>query len=61
MTEYERLIATGMNPECARDAVCWYRFQGDDDGLEEYVREVEGRSGHGISEPRDELSISGVR
>lgn len=41
MTQYERLVATGMNPECALDAVCWYRFQGDDDGLEQYVSEVE--------------------
>ena len=46
MTHLQRLVATGMNPECARDAVCWYRFQGDDDGLERYVREVEIHNVH---------------
>ena len=37
MTYLERLTATGMNPECAMDAVAWYTFQGDDEGLEKYV------------------------
>jgi len=33
--------APGMTPECAMDAVAWYTFQGDDEGLEKYVRDVE--------------------
>lgn len=44
MTYMERLVATGMNPECAQDTVCWYRFQGDDEGLERYVKDVEDRN-----------------
>lgn len=44
MTQYERLVSTGMNPECALDSVCWYRFQGDDEGLEQYVRDVEANN-----------------
>ena len=41
MTYLERLIETGMNRECALDAVAWYTFQGDDHGLENYVNAVE--------------------
>lgn len=46
MTYLERLTATGMNPECAMDAVAWYTFQGDDEGLEKYVRDVEEHNRH---------------
>lgn len=43
MNPYERLVAAGINPDCARDSVMWYMAQGDDYGLEKYVREVEHR------------------
>jgi len=46
MTYLERLTATGMNPECAREAVFWYMAQGDDNGLERYVTEVEEHNRH---------------
>lgn len=46
MTYYQRLVATGMNPECAMDAVAWYTLQGDDDGLEKYVTDVERANRH---------------
>ena len=41
MTYLERLMAVGMNRECALDAVSWYTLQGDDDGLERYVEDAE--------------------
>lgn len=41
MNPYQRLVSLGMNPECARETVFWYMAQGDDDGLEKYVEEVE--------------------
>ena len=52
MTEYERLVAIGIDPECARDTVCWYRFQGDDAGLERYVQEAEARHGVQVLQPK---------
>ena len=52
MNAYQRLVSVGMNPECARESVFWYMAQGDDDGLEEYVREVERNNG--------KLSVCGI-
>ncbi len=46
MNYLQRLMATGMNKECALDAVSWYIFQGDDDGLERYVEDVERANRH---------------
>lgn len=40
----ERLIAAGLQPECAQETVLWYQTQGDDCGLEKYLTEVESRN-----------------
>lgn len=37
-----RLVAAGLSPASAIEAVAWYRSQGDDIGLEKYAQEVEG-------------------
>ena len=37
-----RLVAAGLSPASAVEAVAWYRSQGDDIGLEKYAQEVEG-------------------
>lgn len=47
MTPTERLIAAGIRPDCARETVMWFQAQGDDYGLERYVKEAEDR--HGVS------------
>lgn len=41
MTPVERLIAAGMPQECAAETAMWFMAQGDDEGLEKYVAEVE--------------------
>lgn len=43
MREVDRLIAAGILPECAVDTVLWYKQQGDDFHLEQYIRDVEAR------------------
>lgn len=36
-----RLVEAGIPPACAVETVAWYRQQGDDNGLERYIEEVE--------------------
>ena len=43
MGAVERLIIAGIQPDCARETVMWYRAQGDDYGLEKHLAEVESR------------------
>lgn len=43
MTPVERLIVSGIRPDCAAESVLWYQSQGDDYGLEKYLDEVECR------------------
>lgn len=39
-----RLIAAGLSPASAIDTVAWYRSQGDDIGLEDYTKDLEGKN-----------------
>ena len=41
MTPVERLVAAGMSQECAAETAMWFMAQGDDEGLEKYVADVE--------------------
>lgn len=43
MTPVQRLIAAGIRPDCAAETVMWYQAQGDDEGLEKYIAEIESR------------------
>ena len=43
MTLVERLVAAGMSPDCAAETAMWYMAQGDDMGLQRYIREAEDR------------------
>lgn len=43
MGDVERLVAAGIRPDCARETVLWFRAQGDDMGLQRYIREAEER------------------
>lgn len=43
MSTYERLIYAGVSPEEAVEVIAWYRLQGDDNGLEKYISELEER------------------
>ena len=44
LVQIDRLVAAGLNPETAVDTALWYVQQGDMDGLEAYVQEIESRS-----------------
>ena len=41
MTPVERLVAAGMSQEGAAETAMWFMAQGDDEGLEKYVADVE--------------------
>lgn len=43
MDAIRRLVEAGIRPDCAVETVAWYRQQGDDNGLERYIQEVEMR------------------
>lgn len=43
MDTITRLVQAGINPICATETVAWFRRQGDDHGLEEYIQAVESR------------------
>ena len=43
LTPVQRLIAAGIRPDCAAETVMWYQAQGDDEGLEKYIAEIESR------------------
>ena len=43
MGAVERLIAAGIRPDSAMESVLWFRAQGDDMGLQRYIREAEDR------------------
>jgi hypothetical protein len=43
MVAVDRLISAGMEPEAAVDTALWFKMQGDEDGLESYVSEIERR------------------
>ena len=43
MTLIERMVAAGMSRECAAETAMWFMAQGDDEGLERYVLEVESK------------------
>lgn len=41
MDAITRLVQAGIRPDCAVETVVWYRSQGDDAGLESYIRSRE--------------------
>lgn len=43
MTYFERLVEAGVRPDCAIETCHWFRTQGNDSGLKQYVEEVEHR------------------
>jgi len=43
MDAITRLVEAGIRPDCATETVAWYRQQGNDHGLELYIREAEER------------------
>lgn len=43
MTYFERLVEAGIRPDCAIETCHWFRMQGNDSGLKQYVEEVEHR------------------
>jgi len=43
MNTVTRLVEAGVSPACAVETVAWFRQQGDDNGLERYIRELEAR------------------
>lgn len=45
MDMFSRLVSAGLSVESALDTVFWFRQQGDDKGLDRFVREVEERYG----------------
>lgn len=44
MDTITRLVQAGIRPDCAVETVAWYRQQGNDQGLERYIQEVERHS-----------------
>lgn len=43
MADVSRLMATGIKPDCAQKIVMWFRAQGNDSGLEEFIKQEEQR------------------
>lgn len=43
MTEFQRLVEAGIDPDCAIETCHWFRTQGNDSGLKEYVEDIERR------------------
>lgn len=43
MTEFQRLVEAGIDPDCAIETCHWFRTQGNDSGLKEYVEDIEQR------------------
>lgn len=43
MTLIDRMVAAGMSRDCAAETAMWFMAQGDDEGLERYVLEVESK------------------
>lgn len=39
-----RLVEAGIPPDCAVETIAWFRQQGDDNGLERYIRELERKA-----------------
>lgn len=40
MDMFSRLVSAGLSVESALEALAWFRQQGDDKGLDRFVREV---------------------
>lgn len=43
MDTITRLVQAGIRPDCATETVAWFRQQGDEKGLEEYIQTAESR------------------
>lgn len=43
MDMFSRLVSAGLSVESALDTLVWFRQQGDDKGLDRFVREVEDK------------------
>ena len=43
MDTITRLVQAGIRPDCAVETVAWFRQQGNDHGLEEYIQAAESR------------------
>lgn len=43
MTEFQRLVEAGIDPDCAIETCHRFRMQGNDSGLKEYVEDIERR------------------
>lgn len=44
MKAFERLIRAGVPVWEAAEIIEWYKLQGDDNALEQYITEIEGRN-----------------
>ena len=44
MKAFERLIRAGVPVWEAAEIIEWYKLQGDDNALEKYIAEIEGRN-----------------
>lgn len=44
MKAFERLIRAGVPVWEAEEIIEWYKLQGDDNALEKYITEIEGRN-----------------
>lgn len=43
MDAFTRLVECGIDPSCAAESVAWFRRQGDDHGLDAYIKKAESR------------------
>lgn len=48
MDTITRLVQAGIRPDCAVETVAWFRSQGNDHGLKEYIQEAESRHKHHV-------------
>lgn len=48
MDAFTRLVQAGIRPDCAIETVAWYRQQGEDHKLEEYIQAAESRHKHHV-------------
>lgn len=49
MVAVDRLVASGVCPEFAANVAIWFHQQGNMEGLEKYVQEIESRYAKGAT------------
>lgn len=47
MQAVDRLVSAGVSPDSAAEIAIWFVQNGDDTGLEDYVRQIESRYSNG--------------